>query len=290
MRRAWPDAQLEIVGQKQIVALAERRFYADATRSIEAAGLAPFFVDGGELPPEWCAYFAGFEFIVSYLPDPDGMFAVNLDRAGAREVAQGPLNITGHAHAALQLALPLQQFGITCTNPAAELFPNAEDNAFASRFLAQTSGRVVALHPGSGGRAKNWPIDGWIAVARSLLSSDAKIHLLIVGGEADADQLRAMSRALPARTSVAEHLPLPQLAAVLAQCSAFVGHDSGISHLAAAVGTPTLLLFGPTDPRIWAPANANARVLRAPDGEMTRLPVAQVERAVYELMRIGINT
>ena len=57
-------------------------------------------------------------------------------------------------------------------------------------------------------------------------------------------------------------LPLPHLAAVL-EDSLFVGHDSGISHIAAAVGAQCILLFGPTDPAIWAPANENETVLRA---------------------------
>jgi len=82
-----------------------------------------------------------------------------------------------------------------------------------------------------------------------------------------------------------ENLPLPQLAALL-EGKTFVGHDSGVSHIAAAVNASCLLLFGRTDPAIWAPAGANVTVLRAPEGEMASLEVNEV----YELMRIGIRT
>ncbi|HEX8078467.1 MAG TPA: glycosyltransferase family 9 protein, partial [Chthoniobacterales bacterium] len=60
----------------------------------------------------------------------------------------------------------------------------------------------------------------------------------------------------------------------------FIGHDSGISHLAAAAGAGCLLLFGPTDPAIWAPANENVTVLRAPERNLALLDVDTVAAAV----------
>ena len=83
------------------------------------------------------------------------------------------------------------------------------------------------------------------------------------------------------------------LAAVLEQCDFFIGHDSGISHIAAAVGIPCCLLFGPTDPKTWAPANGDARVLEAPQKNLASLSVNAAEEVLsdaYELMRIGIRT
>jgi heptosyltransferase-3 len=76
-----------------------------------------------------------------------------------------------------------------------------------------------------------------------------------------------------------KHLPLTQLAALL-EDSFFIGHDSGISHVAAAAGARCILLFGWTDPAIWAPANENVTVLRAPEGKMGLLGVESVLRAI----------
>src|SRR4029078_2673043 len=90
-------------------------------------------------------------------------------------------------------------------------------------------------------------------------------RLLLIGGEADEERAAELARALPAeRVSVVMNLPLPALAGLLQNCALFIGHDSGISHLAAAVKTPCLLLFGPTDPAIWAPANRQVRGCRLP--------------------------
>ena len=74
LRENFPQAHLEIVGYQHIVALAEGRFYADATRSIEYGPMAGFFSPKAELSPELSEYFAGFQQIVSYLFDPDGFF------------------------------------------------------------------------------------------------------------------------------------------------------------------------------------------------------------------------
>ncbi len=104
-----------------------------------------------------------------------------------------------------------------------------------------------------------------------------KRRVLLIGGEADDDrvqQLRAVlpdERVEPAQEPAAAGTgrPTAELRAV------FLGHDSGISHLAAAVGTPALLLFGPTDPAIWAPENPQVRVLRSPSLTMFGLEVVE---------------
>ena len=97
-----------------------------------------------------------------------------------------------------------------------------------------------------------------------------------MGGEAEGERLQRLAAALPpARCQMAQSLPLPDLAHRLASCRAFIGHDSGISHLAAAVGLPGLVLWGDTAEEIWRPPSEKVVVLRHPAG-LARLPVAEV--------------
>ena len=117
---------------------------------------------------------------------------------------------------------------------------------------------------------------------------------MVVSGEADegrTTQLRSVWKDKPVR--FATNLPLPHLAGIL-ENAIFIGHDSGISHLAAAAGAKCILLFGPTNPAIWAPANENVKVLRASAGDLKALDFVTVRDAVttmnQELMRIGIRT
>jgi heptosyltransferase-3 len=82
------------------------------------------------------------------------------------------------------------------------------------------------------------------------------------------------------RIDVVREVPLPHLGALLARSRLFIGHDSGISHLAAAAGAPCLLLFGPTDPTVWAPLNVGVRVIEASDGDLENLAVNSVIKAL----------
>ncbi len=274
LRDAWPHARLEILGYKHIVALAENRFYAESTRSIEYGALARFFARGAELPRDLADYFASFDVIVSYLFDPDRVFETNLRRSGAEMILACPPKPDGNEHAALQLAAPLQQLDLTLTSTAAHLYPNEDDRSAAAALVPQTGARLIALHAGSGSSSKNWPIDKWIALGQQLARG---AHLVVVGGEADSLQLAQLRRAwreLPVSYIVGE--ALTTVAAVLARCQMFIGHDSGISHIAAAGGTRCVLLFGRTNPQVWAPTNENVRILQAPGGALADLPLAEV--------------
>jgi heptosyltransferase-2 len=277
LRDAWPNARLEILGYKHITALAENRFYAQATRSIEYGPLASFFANGSDLPGELVDYFGCFDLIVSYLFDPDRIFEANLRRCSQARIVVGPAKLGSHAHAAEQLAAPLAELGITGLTSAAELFPSEADLAAAGRLLPQTSNRLIAVHPGSGSARKNWPISNWAALGEGVISNDPNAHLVIFVGEADGVALAHLQRAwaqLP--TTFIVDQPLTMVAAVIARCDQFIGHDSGISHIAAATGTSSVVLFGQTDPRVWAPQNENVRILRPESGAIADLPLADV--------------
>jgi heptosyltransferase-2 len=126
--------------------------------------------------------------------------------------------------------------------------------------------RVLALHPGSGGAGKNWPETDWAALA-GRLSAETDFHLLLIGGEAEMGRPERIAAGLPAeRVEVADSLPLVELAGRLRSCAAFAGHDSGISHLAGALGVPCLLLWGDTNSDVWRPPQERVRLLRGRDG------------------------
>jgi heptosyltransferase-2 len=278
LREAFPDADLEILGYRHIAALAVGRYYADTVRSIEYGPLAGYFARMGTLDPELREYFGGFQQVISFLFDPDGIFEANLARSGVRHFLAAHTRLDDSDHAARQLARPLERLALYLENPAAHLHLSAEDHAFAESFLRGQDKPLLALHPGSGSPRKNWPFAHWRALIAHLLRD--RPRLLVAGGEADAATLDTLAAEFGPRLLPARDLPLPQLAAVLARCPHFLGHDSGISHLAAAAGTPCTLLFGPTDPRVWAPANAHVRVLTAPDGDLTRLSPDEVAAAL----------
>jgi heptosyltransferase III len=281
LRDRHPEAHIEILGYRHVAAVAECRFYAQAVRSIEYGPLSSFFAKESDLSPELANYFANFDLIVSYLYDPDKIFEANLRRCGARQIRSGPAKIGREAHAALQLARPIEELGLRIEDLGARIYPSPEDRQMARELLRNYKRPIVALHPGSGGENKNWPLECWIDIGNYLLSSEKFAgSLVVVSGEADEDQVRQLESIWNnSQVRFLKNLPLPQLAAVLAN-AIFLGHDSGISHLAAAAGARCILLFGPTDPAIWAPRNENVCVLRAPNGETSSLRYETVRDAL----------
>ena len=265
--------------------LAEERFYAQAVHSIEYGPLARFFARNAELPTELADYFGSFDLIVSYLYDPDRIFETNLRRCGVQNLICGAARIVENAgHAARQLARPIEQLGINVIDFAERIFPSIEDREFAREFLASVPQPIVAIHPGSGSHEKNWPLENWIGLF-SPGSRFADLEgLVVISGEADDAQTNQLEREWKNRdVRFVRNLPLPRLAAILER-SIFIGHDSGISHLAAATGANCILLFGPTDPDVWAPMNENVRVLRPPSGRLSDLKTRTVEEALAGLL------
>ena len=132
--------------------------------------------------------------------------------------------------------------------------------------------RLVGIAPGAAyGGAKRWPAERFAAVAAELARAHGLLPVL-VGAEADRPAACAIEAELdkiadagrrPRVVNLAGRTDLPQLAGVLTLCAAFVSNDSGAMHLAAAVGTPVVALFGPTDERVTAPLARRARVLTA---------------------------
>lgn len=285
LRSAQPKAHIEILGYKHIAVLAENRFYAQAVHSIEYGQLARFFARNAELPAELADYFAGFDLIISYLYDPDRIFETNLRRCGVENLIFGPAQIIENAgHAARQLARPIEELGINVIDLTERVFPSVEDREFAREFIASAPQPIIAIHPGSGSHEKNWPLENWIGLFSPSNRFANLERLLVIAGEADEAQTAQLEREWKnRRTRFARSLPLPRLAAVLER-SIFIGHDSGISHLAAAAAANCILLFGPTDPDVWAPQNENARVLRPSSGRLEDLRIQTVEAALARVL------
>ena len=292
LRDAYPQAHIEILGYKHIAVLAENRFYAQAVRSIEYGPLSSFFAKNSELPPDLANYFASFDLIVSYLYDPDRIFENNLRFCGVENLIRGPAKIDNGELAARQLARPLEELGLAIGDFAARIFPSEADRSATKKFLRRSPKPLVVFHPSSGSETKNWSLENWIDIGNHLLArKDFRGSIVVVSGEADEVQMRRLRATWTnERVQFAENLPLPELAALF-ENAIFLGHDSGISHLAAAAGANCILLFGPTDPAVWGPTNPGAHIIRAPQNDLSALDADLVRAALSQaLIRIGMST
>ncbi|MGD9781691.1 MAG: glycosyltransferase family 9 protein [Kiritimatiellia bacterium] len=281
LRAQWPEAHVEIWGYPHIAELAVAGGWAQAVVSLDRAEMARFFVPEPSFTDAQVAAVRSFDLVFNYLHDPVGQVRSNLLLAGAKQVLSGS-PIVKRGPAVPFLLEPLQALALYDVDLVPELDLSGEARAAARKRLRDLGlkPRPVAVHPGSGGEAKRWPLERFLDVVRRLRENRRDVVAIV--GEADRAEAAALSRDMP-DLPVLANWPLVELAAALSECGSFLGNDSGITHLAAAVGLPVVALFGPSDADVWGPrGRGEIRILRAPEGELERLDVAAVWSALGE--------
>jgi ADP-heptose:LPS heptosyltransferase len=229
----------------------------------ERADLATLWAPGGE-PPALLRTALGPEPL-AYAASADTDLAANLARLGGPVLTCAPAPPEG-VHASDWLARPLESIGLPVARQVAPLAFSRGEVSTAGPWLDRLPERFLALHPGSGSPRKNWPPGRFADLARALVPTGP---FLAVRGPAD-EQAAEPLLGLP-NAVLADGLHPRQLGALLARAGLFVGNDSGVTHLAAAAGAPTIALFGATDPAQWAPIGSVVRVVRAETVEAVRL-------------------
>jgi len=273
LRRQWPSATIELIGHPGMAELAVITGLINRVRSLDASGMAEWFVPRRVWPERERADIASFDLILSYLGNNDGAVLANLQAAGAKRViACSPVVVSGlpaeaasaqAGHAADHFLRPVIDLGISTPIGTEPLLVWPETlREQGRRWLVQLglAGDVISLHPGSGSFRKNWPVERYALLADRVRRCMPAQPLFILG-EADVTAAQALSRLSPA-VPVLTNRTLQDVASVLAVSRGYVGNDSGITHLAAALGIPVVALFGPTDAATWGPRGANVVILR----------------------------
>jgi heptosyltransferase-2 len=263
IRRQWPTAYIELMGYPHIAQLSVVGGLANKVVSLNGPTAAQLFCPHPALPAEQIRHIRSFNLIVSYLNDPDEVVKENLIAAGARNVICGCPLVTD-SHAIDTLMKPLEQLGIANSGNEYSTLPLSAPNIENGQRRARRLGEhVVAIHPGSGSPRKNWRLGKFLRIAKRL-QVELGFTPVITLGEAD-EAIAAELKNVQDEYTLLPSCSLLELAEFLSACEGYVGNDSGITHLAAALGLPVVALFGPTDPRLWAPRGPNTKILCAPE-------------------------
>ncbi|MFM1851630.1 MAG: hypothetical protein RIS54_1314 [Verrucomicrobiota bacterium] len=261
LRRQWPAAEINLVGNASAAQLA---LDAGLLARVESQHAAPWhLLYQSAVSPLLKAHLARYDLVLNFWPDSDGAVARHFPASiGQRFLSAEPTPsrapASSHFSAALQpFALPTVPDWIALRRPTPSL-------------------GLVVIHPGSGSSRKNWPLANWLKIARTLTQA-ARQRVVFILGEAEA------SLDIPRDFPRWQNLPLRKLADRLSTCDLFLGHDSGVGHLAGACAARGLILFGPTGPMIWAPPNPAFAVLRAKSG-LPSLTVAEVQARVTAML------
>lgn len=250
-RLAGPSGHVELAGTEPAVSLALGPRLATGVHSIDRARFRPLFQESAD-DAVLVSFLLRFGLVVAWsnLPLLAGL-KKKLSRLGI-PLLSAPPHPPDSVHASDHLYRSLAPLGVVGSAPPPEVDLDAVSRIAALDFLRQNGLRdrdFIAIHPSSGGSRKNWPRDRFRDLSRRLRREQQP--LLWIEGEADREVVAAVAGSVQA--PVARDLPLRVLAALLSLSRGFVGNDSGVTHLAAAVKAPVIALFGPTNPRVWAP-------------------------------------
>jgi len=229
----------------------------------EAVGFYRLFLKEFQPEDSLQKIFADAELALSWLGRSSENYQKNLSKLANRiTIFKGSFPPPpGSEHITKILAQPIIQSGIEITDfiPRMSL-PDEKSRDFCAKF-----GRFFALHPGSGSAKKNLPVDIFAELLSALseLYPDRKLILLL--GHAEQvpgfELLKKIPKPVLTQAQIINNLDLISLAYLLKSAELYLGMDSGVTHLASALGAKTLTIFGPTDPKLWAPPQKWARAL-----------------------------
>lgn len=272
---------VDLIGHAEYVGILPGRSCVDGVRSIDSVDLHRLFAepmrfDLADHDP-LIHLFAGYSWIITFLGEPGSDFEQNLifttNCSHSADVVTLPLKppegVRQHIaeiyteQFARQSGLPMEKARVD--PKAVHIRVDQADRDLGVELLEQVgidlSKRLVVIQPGSGGRNKCWRLENFLNVARTLRGPEIEVLFLL--GPAEVERLRPCDKVhIHGVTRCVAHLSLPQVVGLLSCADAFVGNDSGVTHLAAGIGLRTIALFGPTDPTVYRPLGPRVTVVQ----------------------------
>jgi heptosyltransferase-3 len=261
LREHYTNAHITLVSNAQVLPLALAFGVSEEVFDFQDIQWSELFAANGICTPTMRGLSGQTDLAICWLRDPDGIIEHNLRAAGVKRliIAPGrpPAGERIHIVDYLAQTVGLKNVGAQFISPST-LRPTNPDHK-------ETFKQFVAIHPGSGGEQKCWPISSFAAVIKRLWQQNHPV--LLLEGPADTERLRNLlqflsSPPMPEMLKILTNAPLVEVARHLQQCKFYLGNDSGITHLAAMLGVPTVAIFGPGDPAVWRPLGPSVIVIR----------------------------
>jgi ADP-heptose:LPS heptosyltransferase len=168
-----------------------------------------------------------------------------------------------HRHQTLRNLDTARELNLAEVELTSEITLSSEEALLGKTFVEKETGGkdyAIGFHPGAGKPPNRWPADRFASVANEL-SSIFRARIFVTSGPMDSEPVQEMLNGLDEPPVVIDNRPAREVAAALSCMRLVISNDTGIMHVAAAVGTPVLSLFGPTDPHQWAPVGKQHRYL-----------------------------
>lgn len=299
---------VDILGHMDTLSLFPERTCIHSVRSLESVPLHRLFVSPSKLELQdhdpLIYAFADYTWILSFMGEPDSHFEKNLvyivhcshgaeiSTLALKAPADYPHHIT--AYYLEQFAAQNPTLDTIPQIPRVEqtIHPTPEDLTLGRELIQETGVEadqsLVLLHPGSGGQAKCWHLDNFLAVAEHLQQAGHAVLFVVGPVEQERWTFDTFTRIRECAPLLAE-LSLPQILGVLSNANAIIANDSGISHLSAGMGIPTLTVFGPTAPERYRPIGPKVQIISDPEQTFARKPSVTGQTRVLGALQELLN-
>ena len=273
---------VDIIGHTEYLGMLPGRSCVDAVKSLDSMSLHRLFAGEGDFEiadgDPLIMAFAGYSWIASFLGEPGSHFEKNLiftvncsHSAEVITLAMKPdtehnIHVSDFYRKQFveQSQLLSQEHNSAVGMPL--IRPTSADICRGKEILAENgimpTKKAVVIHPGSGGAHKCWRLDNFLSVAQILAKEGAEVVFLF--GPAEAERFSEPAIAgIRTAGKLLTNLSLADVLGVLGCSRGYIGNDSGITHLAAALGIRTVVVFGPTEPAIYGPLGPAVTILRS---------------------------
>ena len=262
LRGAYPAHSLGLLARSDVGALLQACGEADRCFPLEGRALSGLLGGVESTPPDLRQWLRVCDLAVCWMDDRDGLHNRLTALGAARTVIQSASGRMAEIHQADHLVRTLGDVVQRETVEAGLVLPDTvrEQGRAWLRGHGLEGKRFVVVHPGSGSPHKCVAPGTLASVVNELRSRGIPVALAV--GPADETSARDLLTLCSTDPPLISGQDLDRMAGILAHAALFIGHDSGLTHLAATLAVPTLALFGPTDAGRWAPRGERVTVLR----------------------------
>ena len=272
IRACWSQHELVMLVRKEIGKVLVQLKVVNRVMDMEGPVLSELLCDDPQLDRDFAEVLSRCDHAVAWLRDPERRLAENFKKLGVEQrcILSPHDELLSAVHQADRYCETLNYWGSENTGAnASQLFSRKPSSSWIEEGvhdspMAQES-QILMIHYGSGSQHKCVPPERMGAIIRRLADTHSR-KVILCQGPADAEMVSALKPYIPhVSFEILKDTDLSCVVKVLRGVDVFVGHDSGLTHLAAALGVPTLALFGPTDHRRWGPRGAQVKILQGPD-------------------------
>jgi heptosyltransferase III len=259
LREQYDGTRITLVSNAQVLPLAQAFGVAEQTFDFQDIQWSELFSSNGIRTSSMRTLLAQTDLTICWMRDPDGIIEHNLKTSGVKQSIIAP----GRPSAGINLHI----IDYLSRTVGLQFTTRSSLGLLNPFFKGTTINRFVAIHPGSGAAEKCWPISRFAEVIKRLWEQGHPV--LLLSGPADIKRIDDLLQQLPLSPpsemfKLLTNAPLLEVAQHLQQCKCYLGNDSGITHLSALLGVPTVAIFGPTDPKIWRPVGSSVKVIHEP--------------------------